>query len=209
MWDVTPLMKGSFSISFATSSVNGRLCRHGQLSCDPLHDWISFGHFVMKNVLGPAAAMLLETPALMPCTAADITVTTNTPTAMPRIVSPARTLFERIASSAITTPSKRLASLFTLSSRAKRGICSCGSFLSHGENRIQLRRATRGICAGNDPDACTDADREDEGPRRDRCRQRGPRRYRLRQSDAECDAKRRAHHTEGGRLHQELRQDVA
>jgi len=34
-----------------------------------------------------------------------MTVTTKTPTAMPRIVRPARTLFERIASSAMRTPS--------------------------------------------------------------------------------------------------------
>ena len=48
---------------------------------------------------------LRDTPELMPCTAADITVTTNTPTAMPRIVRPARTLFVRSASKAMNTPS--------------------------------------------------------------------------------------------------------
>src|SRR4051812_9254524 len=176
MWDVTPLMKGSFSISFATSSVNGRLCRHGQLSCDPLHDWISFGHFVMKNVLGPAAATLLDTPALMPCTAADMTVTTKTPTAMPRIVSPARTLFERIASSAMSTPSARLAmrepSVMPsfragLSFRAERGICNSLSFLPHGENGIQPRGPARGVCAGHDANAGPDDHGERHRPRRD------------------------------------------
>src|SRR3982751_5755696 len=93
-------------MSAAFCSVSGLLRRHGQLSADPSHELISAGHREMKNVVGPAAAMLLDTPSLMPCTAADITVTTKTPTAMPRIVSPARTLLVRIESKAITTPSK-------------------------------------------------------------------------------------------------------
>ena len=85
----------------------GGLRRHGQLSAEPLHELMAIGHFVTKKVVGPAAARLDDTPALMPCTAADIAVVTNTPTAMPRMVRPARTLFARIASRAITTPSVR------------------------------------------------------------------------------------------------------
>src|SRR5690349_14092557 len=104
MCDVTPSMDGSRRMSAALASVRGLFRRHGQLSADPLHDVISAGHRVMKKVVGPAAAMLLDTPWLMPCTAADITVTTNTPTAIPRIVRPARTLFVRIESKAMTTP---------------------------------------------------------------------------------------------------------
>jgi hypothetical protein len=102
---VTPWIDGSFSISLDSSTVSGRLFRHGQLSAEPLQLLISAGQRVRKNVVGPAAAMLLVTPALMPCTAADITVTTNTPTAMPRTVRPVRTLFTRMASNAINTPS--------------------------------------------------------------------------------------------------------
>ena len=46
-----------------------------------------------------------EDPTSTPWIAADITTTTNTPMAIPRIVSAARTLFARRASSAMTTPS--------------------------------------------------------------------------------------------------------
>src|SRR5438132_1236922 len=136
-------MNGSRSISLPWASVSGGLRRQEQLSADPLHDVISAGQRVRKNVVGPAAAMLLETPALMPCTAADITVTTKTPTAMPRMVSPARTLLDLIASNAISTPSKRFVSqlrkVTVVSSRAKRGICSSLSLLPHSENRIQTQ----------------------------------------------------------------------
>ena len=58
-----------------------------------------------KNVVGPVLSRSLATLSLMPCMAAEITTTTNTPTAMPRIVRPARTLLARIESRAIVTPS--------------------------------------------------------------------------------------------------------
>src|ERR1043166_1644442 len=100
---------------------SGELWRHGQLSAEPLQLLISIGQRVRKNVDGPAAAMLLLTPALIPCTAADMTVTTNTPTAMPSTVRPVRTLFPRMAANAIATPStseyNRAPSLIPASSR--------------------------------------------------------------------------------------------
>src|SRR3954463_7706592 len=106
MCAVTPATAGSRRMSAAFVSVSGLLRRHGQLSAEPLHELISAGQRVMEKVGGPAAAMLLETPSLMPWTAADITVTTKTPTAIPRIVRPARTLLVRIESKAIRTPSQ-------------------------------------------------------------------------------------------------------
>ena len=60
MCDVTPAIVGRRRISAALVSVSGLLRRHGQLSADPLQELISAGQRVMKNVVGPAAAMLLE-----------------------------------------------------------------------------------------------------------------------------------------------------
>ena len=91
----------------------------------------------MKKVVGPAAARLRDTPALMPCTAADITVTTNTPTAMPRIVRPARTLFVRIASKAMTTPSSELIERVAEAAHHERFLIRCAW-------RGSDRAATRG-----------------------------------------------------------------
>ena len=105
MLAVTPFTIGSCSISFAWSSVSGRFRIQGQLSAEPLHDVNSAGQRDTKKVVGPAAARLRDTPELIPCTAADITVTTSTPTAIPRIVNAARTLFVRMESKAMNTPS--------------------------------------------------------------------------------------------------------
>ena len=58
-----------------------------------------------KKVVGPVLSKSLATLALMPWMAAEITTTTKTPTATPRIVRPARTLLARMESSAIVTPS--------------------------------------------------------------------------------------------------------
>src|SRR5436853_1354879 len=112
----------------------------------------------MKNVVGPAAARLRDTPALMPCTAAVITVTTNTPTAIPRMVRPARTLFDRMASSAMTTPSNRFAILLP------RVIAI--SLLPHSKYGIQPRRAARGVCSRDDAHAGADDHGERHRPRR-------------------------------------------
>src|SRR4051812_27458108 len=154
---VTLSIEGSSPISFASISVSGGLRRHGQLSRDPLQLLISAGHFVMKKVVGPAAAMLCSTPALMPCTAADMIVTTKTPTAIPRIVRPARTLFAPIASKAMTTPSKRMKNV-------SRRRMLLGPQRHDG---VEARGATRRVHPGDDPDHRADADREDDRPGRD------------------------------------------
>jgi len=92
--------------------------------------------------LAPAALAYADTPELMPCTVADIPVTTKTPTAMPRIVNAARTLLVRMESKAIATPSDNIfnrSRIVTASLGAKR------------DDRIELRGAAGRI------DACRDA----------------------------------------------------
>src|SRR3954470_19869700 len=84
MLETTLRMIGSRAMSSPWLSVSGGLRRHGQLSAEPLQLVTSAGQRDTKKVVGPAAASEFATPALMPCTAADITVTTKTPTAMPR-----------------------------------------------------------------------------------------------------------------------------
>src|SRR6185312_861004 len=138
-------MPGCRRITCASSSVSGALCRHGQLSADPLHELIATGHRVTKNVVGPAAARLADTPELMPCTVADMPVTTNTPTAIPKMVRLARTLLARIESKAIVTPSDSIlsrSSVFIRLLRAQR------------DDRIEFRRAAGGIDARRDAHAC-------------------------------------------------------
>ncbi|MND01447.1 hypothetical protein D3C83_204410 [compost metagenome] len=61
-----------------------------------------------KNVVGPVDSKSLATLLLIPCTIAEITTTTSTPTATPRIVRPARTLLPTIDSMAMRTPSVTL-----------------------------------------------------------------------------------------------------
>ena len=91
----------------ASNSANVSLGFESHLQVSPESEQFSneIGYRFTKNVVGPAASNCLATLSLMPCTAAEITTTTNTPTATPRIVSAARTLFARIASMAMVTPS--------------------------------------------------------------------------------------------------------
>src|SRR5205823_13913018 len=157
----------------------------------------------MKNVVGPAAARLRDTPALMPCTAAVITVTTSTPTAMPRMVRPARTLFVRIASNAMTTPSTSWYSEFP-SVR----IMSVSSFAAHGQDWIETRRTARWIRPGNDADPGANADGEYDRPGSDR---RGQRRHLsddLGEREAEANADQRPDGAERRRFDEELRENV-
>src|SRR5690348_9902503 len=139
---MTPRMPGCRRITWASSTVSGALWRQGQLLAEPLHELMATGQRVTKNVVGPAAARLADTPELMPCTVADIPVTTKTPTAMPRIVNAARTLLVRMESKAIATPSDNIfnrSRIVTASLGAKR------------DDRIELRGAAGRI------DACRDA----------------------------------------------------
>src|SRR2546429_6006865 len=74
------------------------------------------------------------TPLLKPLTIAPITITTMTPIATPRIVSAARALWARSDSSAMPTPS---------SSGVTR------SLLAQGGDRVEPRRAARGVHPGD------------------------------------------------------------
>src|SRR5574339_770501 len=106
--------------------------------------------------------------------AAPMPTTTNTPTATPRIVSAARTLFERMASSAMPTPSKVVRT---------RDQSFMESLPLQGDNGIEPRGARRRIEPGHDPDAGANHDGHGDGPRRHRGRQGRERRHQLGQPD--------------------------
>src|SRR6185437_14947790 len=196
---MTPATEGCRAMRCASSTVSGALCRHGQLSSDPLQLLMAMGHFVTKNVVGPAAARLFSTPELMPCTAADMAVTTNTPTATPRMVSAARTLLERIASKAMKTPSLRMCSR-SLTVMLFRPQCGDG---------IETRRAARGIQSGRDADTGAQHDGHDHGPERHAGWQRRQCGNGARQAEAQANAQRGAHGAERGGFHEKLGENVA
>ena len=92
----------------ASTRRNGGLLRHLQLlSSASLHPSSCTGKRFTKKVVGPAFSNSRATLSLIPLMAADITTTTKTPMAMPRIVSAARTLLARRASIAMRIPSRR------------------------------------------------------------------------------------------------------
>src|SRR5690242_16485128 len=181
----------------ASSMVSDGKLIHGQL-LGPSQLLISAGHLLTKKVVGPAAARLCSTPALMPCTAADIAVTTNTPTAMPSTVSPARTLFARMASKAMMTPSPSAWSCVRnrMSLRPQ-----CG-------DRIEARGATRGVRAGHDAYARPERDSDSDRPGGDARRQRRCRGDDVCQAGTEADAEHGADDAERRGLDQKLRHDV-
>src|SRR3989440_483146 len=86
-------------------------------------------------------------PFLKPITNDTITITTITPIATPRIVSAARALWARSDSSAMPTPSSN-------------GVT--GSLLAQRGDRVEPRRAARGVHAGNDPHAAAHDYPEDD-----------------------------------------------
>ena len=96
---------GSRSIVTTSTSESGGLRNHLQVSSVPSHASKEIGKRETKKVVGPLFSRSFATLALIPCTAAEISTTTKTPTAIPRIVRPARTLLARIESTAIVTPS--------------------------------------------------------------------------------------------------------
>src|SRR3954469_2363665 len=93
-----------------TSSIGmAGLRRSGQVSSVPSHALNPpIGRRYTKNEVGLAASTSRRNDSLMPRTTDDIATTTNTPSATPMMVSPARTLFERRASSAMPTPSNAI-----------------------------------------------------------------------------------------------------
>src|ERR1019366_4105152 len=155
MISLTELSRASASNS---ANVMRGFDRHLHVSPESSHASNVMGQRFTKNVVGPADSNCLATLALMPCTAAEITTTTNTPTATPRIVSAARTLFARMASSAIVTPSSDILSL---------SMSRIPLFLPQRGDGIEQRRAARGIHAGNDSHAGADEHAHPYGPGRD------------------------------------------
>src|SRR3712207_8358626 len=117
----------------------------------------------MKNDVGPAASRSRAKLSLTPRTTDDMATTTKTPTATPMMVRPARTLFARKASRAIRTPSR------TVSSRAPNLIVAL--LLPQGFDRVEARRAPRGIDARHDSNDHAQHRRGDERPRGDGGRQ--------------------------------------
>src|SRR5689334_22743263 len=130
-----------------------------------------------------------------------MTTTTNTPTATPRIVSAARTRLDLSESSAMPTPSNRL------KTRTPRSDMS--GLLAHGGDRIEHRRATRGIDARDEADSGADADADEDRPDLNGRRQRRDRGECLGEADAEGDAQRGADGRQRRRFDQELVQNVA
>src|SRR5437762_11544841 len=103
-----------------------------------------------QNVFRPDCSSMSATPLLKPLTIAPITITTITPIATPRIVSAARALWARSNSSAMPTPSSS-------------GVT--GSLLAQRGDRVEPRRAARGVHAGNDPHAAAHDHPEDDRAR--------------------------------------------
>ena len=89
----------------ASPKVSCGLERQTHDSSPPWQASKRIGKRCTKKVVGPDDWNCLATLSLIPCTAAEINTTTNTPTATPRIVRLARTLLARMASKAIATPS--------------------------------------------------------------------------------------------------------
>src|SRR4051812_45496532 len=135
----------------------------------------------------------------MPCTAAAIAVTTKTPTATPMIVRLARTLLDRMASSAIPTPSLMIVS---------RSSSRIALLLAKGGDRVEPRGPARRVHPGDDPHACPNQQGKRDRPWCDARRQRGHGCHHLGERDPESDADGSPAHAERGRLDEELRQDV-
>src|SRR4030095_14141676 len=152
------------------------------------------------NDVAPNASTSPWKLARMPCTAAATSVTTNTPTATPMIVRLARTLFDRMASMAMPTPSLMI---------VRRSRIRIDLLLAKGGDRIEPRRATRRIHPRDDADASTDEQRQQDRPRCDARGQRSDGRNDLGAGDTEPDADRSAAHAERSGFHEELRQDVS
>src|ERR1035437_1348674 len=199
-WMRTWLTELSRASASASTKVMRGFERHLHVSPESSHGSNEMGQRFTKNVVGPDDSNCLATLALMPCTAAEITTTTNTPTATPRMVSAARTLFARIASSAMVTPSSDILSLST-----NRIVL----FLPQRGHGIEQRRAARGIDAGDDPDTRADEHAHQDGPRRDVRRHRRRQANDQRETGAERDAHRGAERAERRGLDEELDQDVA
>ena len=102
---LTPSMLSSRAIACASVTRIGGLLRHLQVSSVSSQASRLIGNRFTKKVVGPAFSNSAATPRLIPWIAADITTTTSTPIAMPRMVSAARTRLARSESTAMTTPS--------------------------------------------------------------------------------------------------------
>src|SRR5205807_8031187 len=157
----TQLTDGTRSIARASSSEIGGLRRQGLISSDPSEMFTPpWKKRPTQNVLGPDCSNMSATPLLKPLTIAPITITTITPIATPRIVSAARALCARSDSSAMPTPSSN-------------GVT--GSLLAQRGDRVEPRRASRGVHAGNDPHAAAHDYPADDRDRRARGRERADR----------------------------------
>src|SRR5690349_15068472 len=133
--------------------------------------------------------------------AAEITTTTNTPTATPRMVRPARTRFDLIDSSAMPTPSNR--------PEIQMLNFDMLGLVPHGGDGIEQRRAARRIDARDDADARADADADEDRPDLDRGGQRRDRRDQFGEPDSKQNAENGAEYRERRRFDEELVQDVA
>src|SRR5919199_1994184 len=109
----------------------------------------------MKNDVGPAASRSRAKLSFTPRTTDDIATTTKTPTATPMIVSAARTLLARMASSAIRTPS-------TTVRRREPILMRDPLLLAEGFDRVEPRGAARGVHPRDDADDEAEHRRGDE-----------------------------------------------
>src|SRR4051812_8582486 len=118
------------------------------------------------KVLGPIDSSMPLTSLLMPLIIDAITMTTMTPMATPRMVSAARTLFDRSESSAIPTPSvSEVIAFIRLSAYLP---IRLSSLLPQRRNRVEPRRATGRVHSRNDADATAQNHADHDGPRGDR-----------------------------------------
>src|SRR3989337_2415728 len=96
----------------------------------------------MKNDVGPAASTSRANASLIPRTTDDSATTTNTPTATPMIVRPARTRLARMPAKAIVRPSNDIRQV-----SMRRML-----FLPKRFDGVEPRRAARRVDAGDDAD---------------------------------------------------------
>src|SRR5688500_2305912 len=154
----------------------------------------------MKKVVGPAASRYFAKLSFTPRTTADIATTTKTPTATPMIVRPARTLFARMTSKAIFTPSPRLVNVVR---------SAMPLLLPQSGDGIQLGGTARRVHPRHDADGGAEERREHDRPGSDARWQRGRRRDAFREPVTEEDADDRAEGAERRGLDEELPEDVA
>src|SRR5450759_3513853 len=153
----------------------------------------------MKNEVGPAASRSLAKLSLIPRTTEAIATTTNTPIATPMIVSAARTLFERIESTAMPTPSSALKMRCPIRML----------FLPQSFDRVERCGSAGRIYARDDSDDGSEKRRHDDGPGGDGGRQRSLPLHDLGDGDTEQNPDDSAERAQRRGFDQELAHDVA